>query len=197
MCNCTHIPPGLGRGAILPGTPSPLLCLTHSHSIFYDSPRASMTPRSPLRGPPPAWLGCTPPAAPSMAAQTTQRRDGLFTPDSPVGSGPLEGRDQPWVPPVPNAEPGILCAQEMPRAKHRRSEFCSPTHSVQIMWFDQKYTHPIHFHKQNQSMKEKQAEKGRGRAPSLGLQGQKSPMFMSCLMAHRELSYESAQQIPS
>lgn len=99
-------------------------CLEHPlHFFACPTPIRSFTTHlglqrlleAPPRGPRPAWLGGAWSAAPSMAAQTTRHHDGLFSPDSPVGSGALEGRDQPWVPSVPSAEPGILwCSGNAP-----------------------------------------------------------------------------------
>lgn len=175
-----------GWGATLPGTPSPLLCLPHSHPIFYDSPRASASPGSPPRealaqlgwvapGPQhPPWLHRPPGIMMVCSLLTPQWAAGLWRAETSSGSLLSPGH------------PVVL--RKCPRTKHRRSELCSPPRSVQIMWFDPKCTYPIHFYQQNQSPKEKHAQKCRHGTPSLGLLGQKSLVFMSCLVAHRAVT---------
>lgn len=116
---------------LLPGTPSPLLFLPNSHSVFYDSSQASVSPGRPLRGSsPPACLGwflpCSTP--PSLRRPPCIVMVCLFPPDSPVGGGSLEGRDHAGSLLSPTLSLAHSGAQEMPlnQTKCRRKEFCSP-----------------------------------------------------------------------
>lgn len=139
-CKCTYTPPGLGRGAILPAP---------SHSVFYGSPQASVCPTSSPERPSPARS--TPPllhAPPSIAMVCS-----LLTPQ--------------WAETMPGSRlsPALSLAdcgaQEMPpnQAQEERTLLPAAPCRAQMMRFDQKSSCPNPFDRQNQSIREKQAQK--------------------------------------
>lgn len=112
-------PPGLGlHYSFCLEHPSPLLCLPSSHSVFYDSVWASVSPRSPQMGPPPlTWLGWIQPLCTSPlprrppCIETVWFPSGLWAP----------GGQRPCLDPlsIPRAEPSTQPNQ----AQEERSPF--------------------------------------------------------------------------
>lgn len=112
-------PPGLGLSySFCLEHPSPLLCLPSSHSVFYDSVWASVSPGSPRMGPPPlTWLGWIQPLRTSPLSrrppciETVWLPSGLWAP----------GGQRPCLDPlsVPRAEPSTQPNQ----AQEERSPF--------------------------------------------------------------------------